>query len=88
MQLLPDLTGIPSILADHFILYTTKERKVGIRVFCQLKKGIIIISDEPGNKPIGFMDVNYSRMKLTLDPEEKRLRLVKNKKFEELWSDD
>ena len=88
LSLLPDLSDTPSIIADHFVLYTTKDRRVGIRVFCQLKKGFVIISDEPGKRPIGFMDVNYSRMKLTLERDEKKLRLVKNKKYEELWSED
>lgn len=37
---------------------------------------------------MGFMDVSYSRLKLTLAQDDRKLRLIKNKKYEELWSDD
>lgn len=37
---------------------------------------------------MGFMDISYSRLKLSTAPDDRKLRLIKNKKYEELWSDD
>lgn len=57
-------------------------------MYCELKDGFIIISDGPGKKPMGFMEIHYSRLKLSLEGSEKKIRLIKNKKYEELWSDE
>ena len=76
------------LLRDHFVLYPKKDKKKLIRVYCELWDHIIVIKEGQNKKTIGFMDVSYSRLKLTLSPEEKKLRLIKNKKYEELWSDD
>lgn len=86
LKLLPVLKNLS--LGDYFVLYTTKDKKSEIRVYCELWENIILIKEGPNKKPMGFMDVSYSRLKLTLTPEEKKLRLIKNKKYEELWSDD
>lgn len=87
-----DLKLLPTVKSkwceDYFILYTTKDKKSSIRVYCELWDHIIVIKEGQNKKTIGFMDVSYSRLKLTLSPEEKKLRLIKNKKYEELWSDD
>ena len=73
---------------DYFLLYTTKDKQSSIRVYCELWDHVIIIKEGQNKKTIGFMDVSYSRLKLTISHEEKKLRLIKNKKYEELWSDD
>jgi serine/threonine protein kinase len=76
------------LLSDRFTLYTRKDKQTSIRVYCELWDHVIIIKEGQNKKTIGFMDVSYSRLKLTISPEEKKLRLIKNKKYEELWSDD
>lgn len=87
-----DTSKIPALSkfykADYFTLYTTKDKQSSIKVYCELWDHIILIKESPNKKPMGFMDVSYSRLKLTINSEGKRLRLIKNKKYEELWSDD
>ena len=87
-----DVSKIPALnkfyLAEYFNLYTTKDKQSSIKVYCELWDHIILIKESPSKKPMGFMDVSYARLKLTVNAEGKRLRLIKNKKYEELWSDD
>lgn len=75
-------------LSDYFLLYTTKDKKSAIKIYCELWANVILMRESPKKPPIGFMDVSYSRLKLTINKDEKKLRLIKNKKYEELWSDD
>lgn len=86
MKLLGELKKMS--ISDYFTLYTTKEKSSGFKVYCELWDNIIIIKESPIKKAIGFMDVSYSRLKLTITAEEKKLRMIKNKKYEELWSDE
>ena len=72
------------LLSDRFTLYTRKDKQTSIRVYCELWDHVIIIKEGQNKKTIGFMDVSYSRLKLTISHEEKKLRLIKNKKYEEL----
>lgn len=87
-----EVSKIPSVethyASGYFTIYTTKDKLSSIKVYCELWDHIILIKESPTKKPIGFMDVSYSRLKLTINAEGKRLRLIKNKKYEELWSDD
>jgi hypothetical protein len=86
LKLLPELRG--HSISDYFTLYTTKDRKSGIKIFCEMWSNIILMKESPKKPPIGFMDVTYSRLKLTITKDEKKLRLIKNRKYEELWCDD
>jgi hypothetical protein len=83
---IPKVTNL--LLSDRFTLYTKKDKQTSIRVYCELWDHVIVIKEGQNKKTIGFMDVSYSRLKLTISPEEKKLRLIKNKKYEELWSDE
>lgn len=87
-----DMAKLPSLTkfykADYFTLYTTKDKQSSIKVYCELWDHIILIKESPNKKPMGFMDVSYARLKLSINAEGKRLRLIKNKKYEELWSND
>lgn len=86
LKLMPEV-GKPT-LGDFFILYTTRDKKSEIKVYCELCCNVILIREGPGKKAMGFMDVSFSRLKLTISAEEKKLRLIKNKKYEELWNQD
>ena len=86
LKLIPPVHS--KLAEEYFLLYTTKDKKSSIRVYCELWDHVIVIKEGQNKKTIGFMDVSYSRLKLTISPEEKKLRLIKNKKYEELWSDD
>lgn len=88
VKLIPDLSNCKVSFGDTMTLYTTKEKTSEIKVYCEVRGHIILIKEAPNKKPIGFIDVAYSRLKLTITPEEKKLRLIKNKKYEELWNDD
>lgn len=87
-----DLKELPALrdllISDYFTLYTTKDRKSGIKVFCELWSNIIVMKESPKKPPLGFMDVSYSRLKLSLTKDERKLRLIKNRKYEELWTED
>lgn len=88
LSLLPDLTQSRCLLADYFVIYTTKNREVGLKVYCELWDGYILIKDSPIKKPIGFMNVSYARLKLGVTEGDMKIRFVKNKKYEELFCDD
>ena len=87
-----DITKMPELTkmlrADYFTLFTTKDKLSSIKVYCELWQHIIVIKESPTKKAMGFMDVSYSRLKLSVNADGKRLRLIKNKKYEELWSED
>jgi calcium/calmodulin-dependent protein kinase I len=87
-----DLAKMPTLhkfyAATYFTLYTTKEKSTSIKVYCELWDYVILIKESPSIKPMGFMDISYARLKLTVNSEGKRLRLIKNRKYEELWSED
>lgn len=87
-----DMTVCPQVKdllkGDYFTIYTTRDKHSSLKVYCELWDHVILIKEAPNKKPMGFMDVSYSRLKLTISKEEKKLRLIKNKKYEELWSDD
>jgi len=87
-----DLKQLPELrdhsLSDYFTLYTTKDRKSAIKVYCELWTNIILMKESPKKPAIGFMEVSYSRLKLSISKDEKKLRLIKNRKYEELWNDD
>ncbi len=86
LKLLPELKQ--QFIGDWFVLYTTKDKKSEIRVYCELWDNVILIKEGPNKKTMGFMEVSYSRLKLSLSIEDRKLRLIKNKKYEELWTDD
>lgn len=87
-----DLSQMPvpkgHTLSDYFVLYTTKDKKSAIKIYCELWSRVIIMKEGPKKPPIGFMDVGYSRLKISLIKDEKKIRLIKNKKYEELWCED
>ena len=87
-----DLAKMPTLhklySAEYFKLYTTKDKTSSIKVYCELWDAVILIKESPNKKPMGFIDVSYARLKLTLNSDGKRIRLIKNRKYEELWSDD
>lgn len=87
-----DLSKIPQLhdmsVADSFTFYTTKDRESGIKVFCELWGRIILIRQN-SKKPIaGFMDISYARIKVYSQAGERRIRFIKNKKYEELFNED
>ena len=86
LKLVPEVSRLD--LQDWFRLYTTKDKTSEIKVFCELWEHVILIKEGPDKRTMGFMDISYSRLKLSLAPEDRKLRLIKNKKYEELWSDD
>lgn len=87
-----DISKMPTLQkfysAAYFTLYTTKEKASSIKVYCELWSNTILIKESPNKKPMGFMDVSYARLKLSINEDGKRIRLIKNRKYEELWNDD
>lgn len=87
-----DLGSLPKLsrltLADPFLLYTTKDKQSAVKVHCELWDNIILMRENPKKPPVGFMDINYARLRISTEPGDKKIRFIKNKKYEELFSDD
>ena len=75
-------------LANYFTLYTAKDRQSCVKVYCELWENIILMRESPKKNPVGFMEVSYARLKISKEPGDKKLRFIKNKKYEEMWNDD
>lgn len=87
-----DMTAMPAlchrITADYFDIRTTADRRASVKVYCELWHDVILLRESPETIPVGFMDVGFSRLKLVISKNEKKLILVQNMRYEELWSEN